>query len=340
MANLPTADQIAAGTRTATPFAAKAATSAFSIGPHNTFGYNGITLNNRRQRERYWVEEMTGFDDPDVAADAEANTQEDGETPNPGFYRGRTMTLNGWIEAGSYPQMMVMSDALHGAFLNLVEQPLTISKIASPSSFFLAPDVVIWCRKVDKLMISTKIELSGGILKRTFSLSLRASDPRFLSTSVQSTVIVPQVITQLGRAYNRGYDLGYTRLMDAAGNPSTAANVGNVTNIGNWPARALYHFDGPAGGITLINNANGQMMRLNGNIAAGEWIEVDVARGVVYDRQGNPAGSVFDQTSDWVRVAPALGPYGVAGGINQFSLGVATYGAGAQVIITRSHTWI
>lgn len=342
MANLPTADEVDSGARAATPFTAKAATSAFFIGPHNTFTYNGLVLNNRRQRERYWLDELTGFDDPDVAADAEANTQEDGETPNPGFYRGRTMTMGGWIEAGSYTQAMVMGEALHNAFLNLVEQPLTIATIDDPASFFLMPDVEIWARKVDKLMISSKVEGSdlSGIFKRPFTLSMRATDPRYTTLDEQVTTIVPQVITQLGRGYDRGYDLGYTQLMDQAGNPSAVANVGNVTNLGNWPARALYHFDGPMAGITLTNNANGQMMRLDASIAAGEWIEVDARRGVIYDRLGNPAGSVFDPISDWVRVAPASGPYGVPGGVNQFSLGVSSYGPGAQVQIIRSHTYI
>jgi hypothetical protein len=510
-----------------TAFRAKIPSKAIRVGPHNLLVREGITFNDRRQIERYYVEDFVGFEMPDLRVSEEENPQEDGSIPGPGFFGSRVMSMTGFIEAGSYPMLSDMERALLDSLIDLGEKRMVITTVpptvlfvngvlnpdigtdtafwdgagsdvahvpgrittgygdaecalestvvlggagqtrfnylsnpapnglavvpgdrvfarvateidaastgsmtavdanirwwtaggsflsdsptillspatgwwnellvsavapataayatlmvkfrnasagtfiyrvtqamlthdqqnkrpayfdgdsirsrwtgtphASSSefvdSYYEQQEMEIYCRLADKVQLSTRILPTdmGGVLRRPFTIALRATDPLYRSTEVHYAQLVPVVITALGRSYDRGYDLGYTELMDPDGNPAVAGNTIDVTNSGNWPAAPKLRFNGYMNGITLTNNSNGHQLRIAEPVANGDYVDVDVLEGTVVDSLGNDRGDYMDTTSDWLRLA---GTRVVMDGINHLSLAVSDYDAQASL---------
>ncbi len=80
-------------------------------------------LNDRRRVEGIFVDEL-GFGRPDVLAAAEKNPDRDGELPLDPSYGGRTITLKGWVVAGSLDKMRQLYEGIEDAFDDIREQPL------------------------------------------------------------------------------------------------------------------------------------------------------------------------------------------------------------------------
>lgn len=324
-------------------FAEFAATDVLVVGPHSRLTYSGLTLNDRTLMETYWVESTTGFGSPDVIVSAQPNVEETGELPDPGFYGGRTMTLTGWVQAGSYPQVLRMSKLLLDAFVGLAEQPMTIGVAAA--SYFTQPDVVIGCRPSDIPQLTMDIQQDDltGLLKRPFTITLRASDPTFKGVVQHHVALVPTIISSLGRGYDKSYDVAYDELMTVDGDPNVSggsshgANQVTVTNSGNWRAALIIRFTGPMTSIVLVNETTGQMMFV-ANLDDGEFVEVNTGpNGTVTDQDGNPAGVLIDPVSDWTWLAGAING---TDGSNLISLYVASYGDGSQLDLSWYDTSI
>lgn len=322
-----------------TLFAAKAATDALWIGPHNTFTRNGLVLNDRSALDCYWVEDPTGFDSPDRRAGETENVQEDGSLPDLGYFNSRTMTLTGYIQAGTYTKLVQMSRALLNCMLGHVERPLLISSYVD---LLTMPDVTINCRPTEKPTIATAItrDDQSGVFKRNFTLSLRASDPVFLWVGEQSRTLTPTSVAALGRSYDRTYDLAYDVYMDASGSPTSAGSSLTVRNAGNYKATPAITFTGYMLNPTLINNTNGYRIKLNGAIAAGEFISIDVKSGKIVDGLGNSRASQWDPVSDWMVLEGVVD--WVTGeplsGYNELVLLLADFDSSAQVALTWHHT--
>lgn len=309
-------------------YSAFSPTNAMMVGPHSLLRRNGITFNNRAGLECFWVEDFSGFDSADIRISAQDNTEEIGELPERGFYGGRTMTLSGWVQAGSYPRLLTMGRELLDSLLGLEEVDMIIT--TQIGSIFTMADVSIACRPA-AVNLATKIEGSDitKVFKRNFSISLRASDPTFKSTVLHTANLVPGVVNARGRAYPRGYDLGYTVLMDSAGNPvGAAANTITIHNDGNWDAWPILRFKGGMSGISLTNNATGHAMSLSGSIADGEYIELntDPRDTYIVDNLGVDKSDRFIMSSDWLWLRGRRNGFS---GDNVFALSVTTVsGAG------------
>lgn len=157
-------------------YAPFATTDAFFIGQHNIFERNGIVLNDLALLETYVVEEVVGFERPDGALSAEVNTSSHGENPNATFWGGRTVTLSGYIRAGTYTTAMKMGEALRVSLATRQEMPLKID--TPPGSVLTHETYILNCQPAD-FMIDPKAQPSDirGQFKRAFSVSLRASYP-------------------------------------------------------------------------------------------------------------------------------------------------------------------
>ena len=320
-------------TRTFEPFAP---TSALLIGPHNRFLRQGLVLNDRSSLDCYWINELTGFDSADISISEQPNVQEDGATPDPGFHGGRTMTMTGYIQAGSYPKMLAMGRALLDSVLDLVESPMTIYAVGD---VIIMPTVTINCRLADKVAIDTKIQQDDitGVFKRNFTMALRATSPVFKSIETKTVSIAPESVADLGRFYPRTYDLTYPTLMDSRGNTAANLNMLSVINEGNWDAQPIIRFTGPMSGIELINFTGTQSMRLIGAIAAGDYIEINTETGTIRDSLGQNQSAMWDTTSDWI-VLKGTRP-GLDGN-NTLQLNVDSFDTGAMLTVTFSDTFL
>lgn len=338
-------------TQPAGEFSAKAPVTALLIGPHNMFVRNGLTLNDRKKIETFWVEDLTGFESPDIRVSSQENVQQDGGIPDPGFYGERTMTLTGWVQAGSYTRVLEMSRELLDSLIGLVETPMLITTwggmLGDPSlGMFNMPEVTINCRPADKPMLSVKIEQNDqtGIFKRSFTIALRASSPYFLSTDLVTEELVPTIQAQRGRIYDRTYDLAYDTTLGLDGYPTTPGGTNElvIQNIGNYPATPVITFDGFISSAVLRNLTTDQVMYLTDYVANGDEVTVDTLSGLITDQDGENATALFDTRSDWIRVRgtrdPATGE--AHSGENVFVLEGNSFGTSAKVQITWRHTWI
>jgi hypothetical protein len=313
-------------------FSPRMATAALVVGSHTLFTIGDLVLNDRSSPECYWVDDPTGFETPDVLASAQQNVQEDNELPDPAFYGGRTMTLSGWIQAGSYTKILEMGRALLDSIISLEERPMLLS--VAPGGLFTQPTVSISCRLVDKPSVSPKPQLDwmSGVLKAPFSFSMRAStDATFQSVEIHTATIVPDSTSLLGRMYPRVYPLTYDVTLDSSGYPVTTgtSNTVVVSNAGNWRSYPIITFYGLLEGAQLVNAANEHKIILSSDIAHGESLTIDTKTGRIIDQAGAPAASKVDTASDWL--ALMKGP-------NALSLMVTSFDSTGRVDISWKDT--
>lgn len=318
-------------------FQAKTATSRLSVGPHALVERNGIVFNDREALENYWVEDFTGFGRPEGSLSEEANPQEDGATPYPSTYGGRTMTMSGFIRAGSLPTAIEMKGALEDSLVSLIETPLVIG-VQEGSPFLTPPEAQIYCRPSD-WNIDSKVRQGdqSGLLLRDFTVALRATNPRYVSTSTKTLVITPTAVSALGRSYPRAYPLTYDTPMDPSGVPSSSTPQGIAHNAGNWPALPVVRFNGYMDGVRLVNEENGHMIMLTRAVEDGDYIEINMRTGRITNSLNERAASAWSSLSDWMRFE---GVRGGSSGDNTLTLYVDDFGLGAHVDVSWEDTWM
>lgn len=316
-------------------FAAPSNVSDLVFGPHNIFIRNGVTLNDRSKLEGYIVEEPTGFDTPARNVSSTQNVQQHGALPDTSFYGERTMTLTGWVQAGSLPEVLKLGKKLMNSCLSLDDKRMVISTLPGA---FMQPDVEIFCKVAD-FNLDTKIQPGDmtGLFKRPFSISLKASDPVFLEVPVLSAVLVPTVVNQRGRIYNKVYPYQYNVPMDGQQNPvGTSGNTIVVQNAGNWLAQPKIKFTGPMGNTTLINQENGQSIYVK-PLGAGKSVTIDTYSGDILDQDGYSAANMIETASDWMWFN---GVYDEHTGSSTLALYTTSYDVGAKVEMTWRNTSI
>jgi len=135
--------------------------------------YKGDIINQAGVVDRVFIKSISGLGDPDLRLVNESNPGAHGETPFDSFYGGRTLTLNGQIEAAKFSKLETMKRGLKAMFNDLTEGPL-VFRTGDP-----ARDVMINCRKGQPMAMDDQQD--GFYIKRPFQIFLRASDPRFVS---------------------------------------------------------------------------------------------------------------------------------------------------------------
>lgn len=149
-------------------------------GVESVFIYNGVYLNIREWIDTFLVTNIEGLADADVRDAREANPGRHGETYFESFYGGRTLTLSGKIRAHNINKLRDMEQGLRQAFNDIdTEKPLIIRN----TNF--GRDMMISCKKIQPVNIPERQD--NFKFERDFQITLRASNPRFLSTSRKTT---------------------------------------------------------------------------------------------------------------------------------------------------------
>ena len=139
-------------------------------------------------------------------------------------------------------------------------------------------DAVIFCRKATKIEGPETQE--GLEFRRTFLLTLRASDSRMMSRKVSRVTIVPPEVLE-----------------------STTYVESEVTNIGRSPASVIVRFNGPVINprLEILNQG---VIAVEYDIPEDEYIEVDTRRHTAVNQVRASRYSVVSDSTDW----PELGP--------------------------------
>lgn len=301
------------------------------IGPHCRFTRGGLTLNDRSLLETFWVDDLAGFESADIAREVVANTGSPGELSSTPQNTGRTMTLTGWIQAGSYPKLMRLDAQLTNVFNDLRETSMLID--VAEGSIFRQPPVEIYCAPSDRLIISKKIEQGDitGLLKRQFTIAMRAmTNPFFTSIATNSNNIHPTVVNRLGMTFPLTFPLVFDHPMDPAQNPiDDNSNNLTVTNAGTGAAIPGVTVKGPFEQLIIVNQTTGQSTYIS-HLDADTTIDIDMASGSVYDQTGALRNSLRDARSDWMTLAP---------GDNQIQVFASDFSQVSKVFFFWKDTW-
>jgi hypothetical protein len=142
--------------------------------------YNGLKFNNTKTVDKIRVTQIDGLADADIRDSRDANPSAHGETTYPSYYGGRTITITGRIEAYSLYKLRDMQQALRQAFNDISRERLLIFRTPDPNT-----DLVIACKKSASMtMLETQNDYR---FFRDFLITLRASNPRFLSYLTRSS---------------------------------------------------------------------------------------------------------------------------------------------------------
>lgn len=146
------------------------------------FEYNGLILNDRSVIDKYRIIRIEGLDDADVRDSRENNPSEHGETAYQAFYGGRTIILEGRVEAYELHKLRDMQEALRTAFNELEEKPLVFNRQNATLDHFIE------CRKSQKIQWSEEQRHLNHFF-RDFQITLRASNPRFRRSQLKTATL-------------------------------------------------------------------------------------------------------------------------------------------------------
>ena len=243
-------------------------------GIESVIEYNGLFLNVRSWIDTYLVTSIGGLDDADIRDNRDVNPGYHGETAFRGYYGGRTITLTGKIYCKTLFKLRDMQQALRKSFAQLgTDLPLIFRADTQER------DMMIYCRKSQGIQMADE-QRTANHFERPFLITMRASNPRFLSS-----VRVLDEKTFSGATFDA---IGLTPI-----------------NNGNYDAQPQFEFTGPITGLVLYNETNGQVTRLVAAVPTGEtWIINTEARRM-YRRSDNAYRFQYlDVNSDWMELAP------------------------------------
>lgn len=276
------------------------------------FEYNGLLLNVQKNVDRYKIKTFDGLTDSDIRDTRDTNTDSDGETPYNSFYGGRSLVLDGTIETFNVPKLRDMQQALRTAFSDVsTEYPLYFR------TGNYATDHLIYCKKISSLT-STE-QQQNMMVQRDFQISLRASNPRFLSYLQKFIDVVPDTPISSGSPFL----------------------VAQCVNAGNYKAQPVFRVYGPSSGSTFFNDQTGQAFTL-GAIPYGDYFEFNMgtppanAKYLINSEGANEWNLLSDDSQyiDFMGTGPSGGT--LYDGINN----IFYYGSCSRVQISWRDSWM
>lgn len=232
--------------------------------------YNKLLINVIEWYDTFLLKSIDGLGDGDIRDEREQNPGYHGETPvDPSLYGGRTLVFNGKIITRRLSKLREMNRALTQAFSTLTEEPLIMR------TEHISKDLFIMCKKNNPLQRSEE-QTTQNHFERTFSISLRASKPWFLSYLL----------------YSHSEDI------------SSGAASSDILNLGNFEAIPIFDINGPVGaGSEIINANNGKRIILGVDVPADITYRIDLNHNTLINTISNTiVDGGIDSDSDNLRL--------------------------------------
>lgn len=230
--------------------------------------YSGLYLNDRSWIDTYVVETIDGIDDADIRDVREEFPGDHGELLGASFYGGRTIVLSGYIETKTIWKMRDMIQAMRFAFADITQEKPLIFHHYDPEY-----TLQVNCKKSQKLMIQDQ-QTTLNETKRTFSITLRASNPRFLSRD--------EIYSSIDFSTSTYDDIAFS-----------------AVNNGNFVAQPQFNITGPFDTLILTNEANNRSFELLTDIPSGEeWIFDTATHRVIRESDGVSKYASLTDTSE------------------------------------------
>lgn len=106
------------------PYVQPGVPDTVALGKQSLLEYNGLVLNDRQRPDRYLVTSLEGLGGADLRDSRALRPANHGEIPYDSYWGGRTITIEGQMEAGSLYEMTRMERDLRAAFSTLIEAPM------------------------------------------------------------------------------------------------------------------------------------------------------------------------------------------------------------------------
>ena len=131
----------------------------------------------------------------------------------------------------------------------------------------------------------------------SFSITLRASDPRKFSAELRQ-VSIPIPTPSSGRLYNRTFPQTY----GIAG----TGGVEYAVNLGEYQTPAKLRVHGPVNSPAIKHHESGAELRFDLTVGLGEWLDIDLqARSAVLSGE-SPERAALLPGSKWFQLAPGI----------------------------------
>lgn len=170
-------------------------------GVETLFQYNGLILNDRSVIDKYRIISIDGLDDADIRDSRDENPADDGETPNSAFYGGRTIAINGRVEAYELNKLRDMIQALRTAFADITQERQLHFLTGNGET-----DHYINCKKFSRNQIGEEQKHLNHFF-RDFTITLRASDPCFYRKRKKSYSVYPNKL--INPSFETGDETGW-----------------------------------------------------------------------------------------------------------------------------------
>jgi hypothetical protein len=233
------------------------------------FEYNGLYMNVMGNTDRYEITEIDGTFDADIRDARQDNTEDDGETLQSAYYGGRTIVLTGTVKTFTKGKLRGMMQALKAAFSDLTQEYPLYFRTGDFST-----DHFIMCKK--SASATANETQQNNQWWREFQITLRASNPRFLSFYQKSIIATPPY------------------------NPTPLVPTFTAVNKGNYWADTKIRIYGPSVETGIINAATGATFTVS-NVNVG-YVEWDTAARTFLDNNGNQAWGLLDDDAQKIRL--------------------------------------
>jgi hypothetical protein len=266
----------------------------------------------------FFLEEITGFDSPNVRQSVEDIPEYDGAVAGNFYYGSRPVTMSGRIVAASATER-------NQAVANLQRVLRGLRPHLGGDGFIhiqMFPTGMPWMYAKAKIQ---NLRITGGYVKN-FQISMICPDPRIYSQEQHSD----SSSATAGAVFGAPWPLAWPVVWGGGTGASAIVNVENVGNIGTPPTLRVYGIiDNPE----IRNETTGQSIFIdNVSLAAGEYIDIDVAtRTAVSSVSGNIYSRVRFPGTTWWLLEP---------GVNDIQLRGVSTGAGVQVTVYWRDAWV
>jgi hypothetical protein len=214
---------------------------------------NPIYLNIIDWVDTFLVITINGLDGADLRLNSQPNPGEHGETPGDPLFGGRTLVLIGKQYAQTIWKLRDMQQALRAAFMDIKHEFPLIFHAVDP-----ADDLMLMCKLSDKINIPDSQTVKNEHV-RDFQITLRASNPRFLSAvaerfiamALQSTIEFDEIVYPVIEYFaistygpSAGYTIGGFKHTTGSGmllpraiqrnmiyNPKATVDLTNITSV-------------------------------------------------------------------------------------------------------------
>lgn len=207
-----------------------------------------------------------GLDGGDIVEEVDALADADGDWLGPARARGRVVVLEGVVtgstRAGTRSRLTALRRALQPSSVLWVmriegrvgdPEPLELPVRVSAGGPFRAPD-----QGGDRA--------GAGV---PFQVSLRSTDATFRGAT-EHTVTIDPAATVGGFSYPYSYPYSF------GGSLVAGEDIGYGGDTREWPVLRIY---GPISTPVLENLTTGRGLYFDGNVAAGDWLEITTAPG-------------------------------------------------------------